>query len=131
MKPISRYKQVFVRLTAGTVAGATVPFPLVEELRDKRVTAIEFYNITMLAATQDQQPVITAADAVGCEVVFKEHSTERVQSIPLATLLPTNIGGIYKQFVPFVINWQSSLLRVNVTPATLPCTVPFGMCYED
>ncbi len=46
-------------------------------------------------------------------------------------MLPTNVGGIWKEFMPFVVNWQASLVRFTTTPATLPCTVPFNIFYEE
>lgn len=131
MKPLIASKLVWLNVPTGTVAGSSVRFPDIPELSDKRITGIEFYNIAMLAATPDQVAVISAADALGATLTLKENSTERVQDIPLSTMLPTNVGGIWKEFVPFVVNWQASLVRFTTTPATLPCTVPFNIFYEE
>lgn len=131
MLPIPKFKQVYVNISAGTIAGSQVALPLVEELRNKKVVAIEFYDATLLSNTQDQVAVITAADGVKAEAVLKEDSNERVQAIPLQTLNPVNVAGIYKQFEPFVINWQASFIRFNAVPAGLPCSVPLGIMYEE
>ncbi len=131
MKPLIASKLVWLNVPDYTVAGSSIRFPDIPELSDKRITGIEFYNIAMLAATPDQVAVITAADALGATLTLKENSTERVQDIPLATMLPTNVGGIWKEFVPFVVNWQASVVRFTTTPATLPCAVPFNIFYEE
>jgi len=131
MKTIVASKLVWLNVPAGTVAGSVIRFPDIPELRDKKITGIEFYNIAMLAATPDQVATISAADATGAVLTLKENSTERVQDIPLNTLLPTNTGGIWKEFVPFVVNWQASAVRYTALPATLPHSVPFSIFYEE
>lgn len=129
MKPIPRSKLVYLNVQAATAAGATVRFPDISELRTAFITGIEFYDRTMLAATPDQQPVILAADAVGAVLVLKEHSTERVQEIPLTTLLPLLTAGIWKELIPFVVNWQASYVRFTALPAQTAFTIPFSIFY--
>lgn len=128
MRPISRSKLVWINVNRAAGAGATVRFADIPELRGKLITGIEFYNDAMLAATPDQQAVITAADMLLTTLVLKEASSERVQDIPCSTLLPTNTAGIWKELVPFVVNWQSSFVRFSgvVSP---PFTVPFNVFY--
>jgi hypothetical protein len=131
MLPIPRFKQVFINVPANTVAGAKLPFPLVEQLRDKKIIAIEFYAASILSFTSNQVATIVAADALACEAVFKENSTERVDSIPLNTLQPVNMAGVYKQFIGFVVNWQASFVRVNTNLAAAASSIPFGFIYEE
>jgi len=131
MEPIKRSKLVYLNVQAATAAGATPRFPDIPELRKAKITGIEFYDVTMLAATPDQQPVISAANAVGAVLVLMEHSTERIQQIPLTTLLPINTAGIWKAVVPFVVNWQASYVRFTTLPAQTAFTVPFNIFHLD
>jgi hypothetical protein len=131
MRPIPKSKLVWVNIPAGTVAGAAINFPDVPELRDKPIIGVEAYNLSLLAATPDLVATISAADLVGVTVTLKDYSDERVQDIPASTLVPTNIAGLWKQFVPFVVNWQASFLRFVATPAGVPCSFPLNVFYLE
>lgn len=130
MQALNFSKLVWVTLPSGTAVGAQVRFPDVSELRGKRILGLEFYASAVLAATPDRVAVVSAADAVNYTLVLKDASDERHQDIPLLTLYPLNTGGIWKQVTPFVVNWQSSFVRVVGAPAASPVSIPLGIFYE-
>lgn len=131
MQPIPRSKLVWINLPAGATAGAAPKFPNIPELVGKTIIGIEFYDITILSATPDQTQVISAADSLGVTLVLKEDSLQRIEQIPVATLLPTNNAGIWKEFTPFIVNWQSSFVQLNATPGVSSTAVPFNVFYVD
>lgn len=131
MRPIPKSKLVWVTIPAGTPPGQIIPFPDVPDLRDKMLLGVEAYNRDLLAATPDGVGVVQTVDLPFVAVTWKDYSFERIQDTPCTTLVPTNIGGLWKQFVPFVPNWQASFIRVTGVPAVLPCTVPFNVFYTD
>ena len=133
MKPILAYRLVTVTVNAGT-GDAEVPFQDVSELRSRgaRVVGIEVFDDNQLAFTPDGLPVITQADSLKCTATFKDPSSlERLKDVPLWTLNPVYMGGIYKQFVPFEANWQSCFVKFTgglVVAAQF--NVPFGIMWE-
>lgn len=130
MQALRFSKLVWLTLPTGTAVGAQVRFPDVSELRDKRILGLEFYTNAVLSATPDRVTVVSTADAVNYTLVLKDASVERHEDIPLLTLYPLNTGGIWKQVTPFVVNWQSSFIRVVGTPAATPASIPLGIFYE-
>lgn len=131
MQPIRQSKLVWLILPTNATAGAEIRFPDVPELRGKVIDGIEAYNEDLLAATPDLQPVIAAVDGSTITLVLKDASTERIQDMPFTALIPTNVSGIWKQVVPFEVNWQSSFVRLVATPGTLNVSVPFNVFYHD
>lgn len=131
MRPIPKAKLVWINVPAGTTAGASINFPDVAELRDKKIIGMEAYNSSLLSATPDLVKTITAADLNGVTVTLKDFSDERIQSIPASTLVPTNIAGLWKQVVPFVVNWQASFIQFVAAPAGTPCSFPLLLFYLD
>ena len=133
MKPIVAYRLVTVTVNAGT-GDAEVPFQDVSELRSRgaRVVGIETFNADQMAFTPDGLPVISAGDSLKCTVTFKDPSSlERLKDVPLWTLNPVYMGGIYKQFVPFEANWQSCFVKFSGGFAALAQqNVPFGIIWE-
>lgn len=129
MRAIPRYKLVYVTIPAGTTAVANIPFPDIPELRDCPIIGLEAYDTNLLTNTPDQVPVIANGDSQSLVVVLKDASNERVQEIPYCTLITYLNAGIWKQFDPFVVNWQSSVLRVLVRPGALPVSAAFGVFY--
>jgi hypothetical protein len=130
MRAIPRMKLIWATVPFGTQPGSVIPFPNVSELLDAPIVGIEAYDAAFLVATPDLQPNVTAADMPTISVVLKDSSNERVQDIPATTLAPFQIGGIWKQFEPFVVNWQSSFVRVVGAPAAgTAFSVAFGVFY--
>lgn len=134
MKPITAYRLVTVTVNAGT-GDAEVPFQDVSELRSRgaRVVGIETFNSDQMAFTPDGLPGITPADALKCTVTFKDQtSLERLKDVPLWTLNPVHMGGIYKQFMPFEANWQSCFVKfTGGFAAAAQFNVPFGIMWEE
>ena len=133
MKPIVAYRLVTVTVNQGT-GDAEVPFQDVSELRSRgaRVVGIETFNVDQMAFTPDGLPSITVADSMKCTVTFKDPtSLERLKDVPLWTLNPVYMGGIYKQFVPFEANWQSCFVKfTGGHAAAAQYNVPFGIMWE-
>lgn len=127
MRAVPLYKLVWAIPTVGA-AGVRVQFPDVPELRDRYIIGLEAYNASYFAAVPDQTVVISAADSLNISFVFKEYSSEHVQDIPFSSLDPVAMSGMRKEFVPFVVNWQSSFVRINAA-ITVPCAVPVGVFY--
>lgn len=112
MRPIDRYLQVSTTTAVGANigAGTFIPFPDVPELR----SGVSIYGMEAYTAA-DQTispngfvPLITLADSLLATVILQEQSTQRVQFIPYRSLIPSQNGGIWKEFTPFLCNWQSS-----------------------
>ena len=112
MRPIDRYLQVSTTQVVGATigAGTFVPFPDVPELR----SGVSIYGMEAYDATdQSVSPngfvgLITAADTLLCTLILQEQSTQRVQYVPYRSLIARLNGGIWKEFTPFLCNWQSS-----------------------
>ena len=130
MREIPRFKLVWATLPIAAQTGATIPFPDVPELRGKRIFGVECYAAPYLAATPDLVACSSLADITKMTLVLRDGIDERVQDIPCATLYPQYVAGIYKQFTPFVVNWQSSFVRI-VQTVTGAQTVAFGVMYLD
>lgn len=133
MKPITAYRLVTVTVNTGT-GDAEVPFQDVSELRSRGacVVGIETFDADQMAFTPDGLPVISAADSLKCTVTFKDPSSlERLKDVPLWTLNPVYMGGIYKQFMPFEANWQSCFVKfTGGFSAAAQQNVPFGIIWE-
>lgn len=130
MRAIPNFQLVWATLPVNVQQGATVQFPDVPELRGRKIIAVEFYDETFLTNTPDLVACVGPGDMAGLTVVLKDASSERIQDIPVTTLQPTFIAGIYKQVVPFSVNWQSSFVRVVGAAVTGGRTVPLGIMYE-
>lgn len=131
MQPIQRSKLVWLQVPANTLAGAEIRFPDIPEIRGKRITGIEAYDDAMLSNTPDQIPAIAAADLPKGTLTLRCDSTRQLEQMPLATLLPTNNGGIWKEPVPFIPNWQASSVTFNATPAATVFAVPLNVFWLD
>lgn len=132
MKPIDRYLLVqTLPYAVGVGTGTLVAFPDVPELRQGIVvTGIEAYTSAQLAAVPSGQALISPADAIRAVVVFQEKSTQRVQQVPLVSLVSATQAGIWKEFVPFQPNWQSSYIQFVLAPAAAVVSVAaFGIFY--
>lgn len=129
MQVLDYTKLVWVTIPAAAGIGAQVRFPDVSELRGKRIMGLEFYANAMLTNTPDRVPVVSFADAANYTLTLKDASTERHEDLPLLTLYPLNTGGIWKQLTPFVVNWQSSFVRVVGGPGSTPVSIPLGIFY--
>ena len=127
MRPIDRYLQVSTNNVVGAnvAAGSFVPFPDVPELRSGvLIHGAEAY--TASDATNSPNgfvPLITLADSLLATIVLQEKSTQRVQWIPYRSLVASQNGGIWKEFTPFLCNWQSSGIYFTgaVAAATVFC----------
>lgn len=125
MHAINYAKLVWVTVPAGTTVGF-VPFPDIPELRTAKIVGIEVYDTSFLANTPDGQPCAAAGDLTAGTLVLRENSTERHEQVPLQTLYIANTQGIWKEFTPFVCNWQASGVQFTNNPATATqFTVPF------
>lgn len=100
-------------------------------MRGKRITGIEAFRVTALAFTPDQQPVIAAVDVIQCMLTLKEASTDRQEQMPLFALEVQNTAGIWKEFRPFVPDWQKSFIQFAGLPTATLFTVPFLVYYLE
>lgn len=121
MKPIDRFLQVATQPVAGAAvsAGTFVPFPDVPELR----SGVLIYGIEAYTAADQSVspsgfvPLISLADSLLATVVLQESSTQRVQWIPYRSLVASQNSGIWKEFTPFLVNWQASGVYFTGIPA--------------
>lgn len=130
MLPI--YRSILVQVQCNATQGGEVEFPDVSELRQGvEVMGIEAYNNVDLTTAPNGRAVITPADALLCTVVLTDASEQMIRNIPHSTLIPRLQGGIWKEFVPFLVNFQRSRL-VFSTPAALGnvFTAPFTVYYR-
>lgn len=131
MKPIYGYKVVTLNINANTGA-AEVAFNDQPELVGKRVVGIEVFDETQMTYTVEGIPVISAATSLFASLTFKDQtSLERLKDVPLWTLNPVYMAGIYKQFEPFLPNWQSCFAKFAQTPPATQFQIPVGIMYEN
>ena len=116
-------------MNPATTAGAFVRFSDNSILRGKRIVGIEAFDAKQLVNTPDQVPCIAQADIPTATLVLKEASSDRVDDCPLFTLQVSNTAGIWKEFRPFVGDWQKSGVRFVANPAATLFTVPFNVYY--
>lgn len=130
MKPIVRSILVNVQCVAGQAG--SVKFPDVAELREGvEVVGMEAYNVVDLTNTPDGAVVISAADALLCTVTLTDKSELRVRNIPHSTLIPRINGGIWKEFAPFLVNFQRSTLTFGAAAAAgAAFSAPFTIYYR-
>lgn len=130
MQPIRRSQFVF-QIVPATFGPGTLQFPDVPELRTGvEVVGIEAYTSTQLAATTSGVAMVTAGDAVKVALTLVDASTELIREIPLVSLISANNGGLWKEFVPFLVNWQRSKIAVTqafaaATPSAVGISVFF------
>lgn len=119
MKPIERTQLVISNLfPIATPEGTFVTFPDIPELKTGVVIdGLELYTATQLSHAPTLQANISAADAAKVVLTLNELSTQRVRQIPLLALNPATNFGIWKEFVPWTPNWQSSGFLVTDTLA--------------
>lgn len=130
MQPIRRSQFVFQTVPA-TFGPGTLNFPDVPELRSGvEVVGIEAYTSASLSATTSGVVMVTAADAIKVVLTLVDKSTELIREIPLISLAPANNAGLWKEFVPFLVNWQRSKIIVTqafaaATPSAVGVSVFF------
>ena len=114
MKAIMR--SYLVELYFGTTApgqGANFNFQDYPELRDVYITGVEVVSSTYLITAPSGKAVISPADLPGLVLNLTDTNTNvRVYNYPLYDLQPNNVGGYYRDFVPFKLNLVKSYVTV-------------------
>lgn len=114
MKAITR--SYLVELYFGTTApgqGANFNFQDYPELRDVYVTGVEVVSSTYLSTAPSGKAVVSNSDLPGLVLNLTDQNTNvRVYNYPLYDLQPSNVGGYYRDFVPFKLNLVKSYVTV-------------------
>lgn len=131
MKPISRSFQLQVTFQRGLRRGARIFLPDIPELRNTLLTGIEVLDNTMVLQSQVEAPVPTTPELAGFALTLIHASDKRAVNFPLASMCPTVMSGLWKEFNSWRVNYQKSFLRLmNDGPvANGPRTVCLNVFY--
>lgn len=114
MKAITR--SYLVELYFGTTApgqGANFNFQDYPELRDVYITGVEVVSSIYLSTAPSGKSVVSNSDLPGLVLNLTDVNTNvRVYNYPLYDLQPSNVGGYYRDFVPFKLNLVKSYVTV-------------------
>lgn len=107
MQPIFRTQLIWARIApANSGFGASIPFPDQPILAGCYVVGAESVSVDMLTFTPDQTPVTpTPADY---SVSWAEGSDFRHEDVPVTELIAQLNGGVWKEYTPFVCDFQKS-----------------------
>ena len=109
-------RSYLVELYFGTTApgqGANFNFQDYPELRDVYITGVEVVSSTYLTTAPSGKSVVSPADLPGLVLNLTDTNTNvRVYNYPLYDLQPNNVGGYYRDFVPFKLNLVKSYVTV-------------------
>jgi len=128
MKAIFRLETIWVTFQAGLTAGYELPFQDQPLLNGCYILGIEAFNDTVLELVPDQTVVTT--DLSPYLLTLNEGSDERHRLVPCQSLFPPGNGGVWKEFTPFIADWQKSRVKY-VGAAAVPAlvAVPFTVHY--
>lgn len=118
MKPITRSLLVESNVVpAAAQAGTFIFFPDIPELRGGvLIEGVEVYTTDELSFGPSQIANVSPGDALVCLLSLNELSTQRHKQVPLYSFISTTNAGIWKEFDPFLCNWQASGIQlVNAT----------------
>lgn len=128
MQPLFRTQLVWVRVPANPIFGASYPFPDQPVLQGCYTVGIEAVSADLLTNTPDQTPV--TANPEYYSLTLNEGSDARHQDMPVGSLISLLNGGIWKEFTPFVTDWQKSRVTFRSTVAVEEIeAVPFAVYY--
>lgn len=124
MKALFRTELIYAIFEANVTAGAFVAFPDQPLLDGNYLMGIEAVTADMLIQIPDQIDVTT--DLTAWTLSLSEGSDQKFGHNPMAALFPPANGGIWKEFVPFIVNWQrSGVTYVGTAPLDARYAVPF------
>jgi len=130
MKALYRSQLVYINLTnANALTGAFVPFPDQPSLNGVYLMGIEAMGADTLLFTPGLTPTVTRADEELILVTLNEGSNQRHKQMPMVQLDPFLTFGIWKEVVPFHIDWQKSGILVTSPLHTAVLSVPFLIHY--
>lgn len=129
MQPIFRSQLVWATLPANSLQpGASFPFPDQPILNGCYIAGIEALNSELLARTPDQLPVNPFYAAL--TLTLHDGSDKRHDQVPVSLLIPSVNFGVYKEFTPFICDWQKSRVTATSSQAIAqPYSVPFNVYY--
>jgi len=129
MQPIFRTQLVWVRFGAATSGfGSSLPFPDQPNINGCYVVGAESIYDQVLPFTPDQTAV--TPNIFDYSVTWNSGSDQLHQDVPCAQLLAQLNGGIWKEYTPFLCDFQKS--RVTRRAAAVlaePESVPFTIYY--
>ena len=105
METIARTQLVWVRFSTFGF-GVGTPFPDQPLLNGCWITGIEAVDANEMEATPDGTPLAT--NLVPYALSLYDGSDVLHQDVPCTLLQPSLMAGIWKEFVPFVCDWQKS-----------------------
>lgn len=128
MLAIPRSQLVWVRFAVATTRGTKLPFQDQPELNGNFVVGIESFNSGQLALVPDSFAVTTSL--ADWTLTLNEGSDSRFTDMPCTSLNALANGGVYKEFTPFLCDWQKSRVTYyGVDALDAPYAVPFNVYY--
>jgi len=114
MRAITR--SYLVELYFGTIApgqGAQFTFQDYPELKDVYITGVMAAPANYLSLAPSGRANIGNLDTPGLVLNLLDTNTNiRVYNYPISDLVPSNVGGFYRDFVPFRLNLVKSFVTV-------------------
>jgi len=130
MQAIQRTKQYLVPASQNLAKGAAINFPVDAFLRDKMIVGVEAFAENTLTFGDNGQAIVPTAEFLKCSVTLTRKGTKIYDGFPLQQLDPSFMFGIYKEFVPTVIDWNLSFVKVNdAIAAATPFSFGFNVHY--
>lgn len=128
MQPIFRSQLVWVTFPIGTTFGKALPFQDQPVINGNYVVGAEVAPDAVMVLTPDQSP--TTATPELYSVTWNDGSDKRHQDVPVNTLFAAFNGGIYKEYVPFLCDFQKSrVIYRGATALEAPEALAFVMYF--
>ena len=129
LQPVHRSIQVQVFVPRETRKGAKVFLPDVPELRNTLLVGIEALDQRTVDLADDGSAVISPSSLKYFTLTLVSGTDRRCVNMPLASMNPGLMSGLYKEFNDWRVNYQKSYLTV-VDPSAVRVTVPLNIIYK-
>lgn len=129
MQPIARSRLVWISLQASAGRGTVVSFPQLDAIRGKAITGIQAFSAEDMTVTPDGVAVIP--DVLNMFLNLLDGSKEQQFRIPGNSLRTGANAGVWKEFTPFVPDWQRSYVEFG-SAVVVPAggnSIPFLVFY--
>lgn len=100
-----------MRFRLGATFGEAVPFQDQPVINGNYVVGCEAVDEFILTQTPDRTPVTNAA--ANFTVTWFDGSDQRHQDVPINTLSSVWNAGVFKEYVPFLCDFQKSRVKYN------------------
>lgn len=104
-----------VTVKVANASATRFPFPISENLRGKKITAIEVYKLADVSKSPMNEANLNDTARLKGFVTLQTAGKEKVKDMPLNTLIASNNNGLVKEFDGIVIDFQKSYITFSET----------------